>query len=129
MWDESIPDLVEEVFETPGPHGGPKETAMMLHIDRETVAEDRIEDARDGGLVDLDDADHRRFGARTFYDSVENSGNGVFGDQTDATPATGRRLFEAARDQLVRLLEWLDDRPTDDLMAKPHVDPQPGSGR
>ena len=25
MWNESIPDLVEDVFETTGPHGGPKE--------------------------------------------------------------------------------------------------------
>ena len=48
----------------------------------------------------------------------------MFGDQTDATPEIGERLFEAAADQLVRLLEWLDD-----LLAPAHVDPQPGSRR
>jgi creatinine amidohydrolase len=53
----------------------------------------------------------------------------VFGDQTDATPEIGERLFEAAADQLVRLLEWLDDRRLDDLLAPAHVDPQPGSRR
>jgi creatinine amidohydrolase len=129
MWDESIPELVEELFETPGPHGGPKETAMMLHIDRELVREDRIEDARDGGLVDSNAAATRTFGARTFYDSIDNTANGVLGDQTDATPAAGRRLFEAARDQLVQLLEWLDDQPFEDLMAESHVEPAPGSRR
>jgi creatinine amidohydrolase len=130
MWDESIPDLVEEVFEHNGPHGGPKETAMIMHVAGELVREDRLEDARDGGLVDLDDStNYMTHGARTFYDAVENSENGVFGDQTDATPEKGERLFEAAADQLVRLIEWLDDRRFEDLMAPAHVDPQPGSRR
>jgi creatinine amidohydrolase len=130
MWDESIPDLVEELFETPGPHGGPKETSMIMHIDRELVREDRLEDARDGGLVDWrNDPDTDVHGARNFYDSIDNTDNGVLGDQTDASPEAGERLFEAARDQLVQLCEWLDDRRFDDLLAKPHVDPQPGSRR
>lgn len=129
MWDESIPDLVDDLFEHNGPHGGPKETAMVMHLAPELVAEDRLEDARDGGLVDLSAADTRRFGARTFYDSIDNTSNGVLGDQTDATPEKGRRLFEAAVDQLVNLIDWLDTQPFEDLMPEPHVDPQPGSGR
>ncbi|WP_435345654.1 creatininase family protein [Haloarchaeobius sp. HRN-SO-5] len=129
MWDESIPDLVDDLFEHNGPHGGPKETAMMLYLDPEHVREDRLEDARDGGCVHLEDGTPTVHGARNFYDSIDNSENGVFGDQTDATAEKGEQLFEAATDQLVQLLEWIDDRPFDDLMAKPHVDPQPGSRR
>ena len=130
MWNDSIPDLVDELFETPGPHGGPKETAMMMHIAPDLVREDRIEDARDGGLVDWRaDDDTVVHGARTFYDAVENTDNGVLGDQTDATPEAGRRLFEAATDQLVALLEWLDDQPREALVPPDHVDPQPGSRR
>jgi len=129
MWDESIPDLVDEVFEHNGPHGGPKETSMMLHIDRELVHEDRLAEARDGGITKLEDAGTRVHGARTFYDAIDNTENGVLGDQTDATPEKGRQLFEAATDQLVHLLEWLDGQRFEDLTAKPHVDPQPGSGR
>ncbi|MDR5672988.1 creatininase family protein [Halalkaliarchaeum sp. AArc-GB] len=125
MWNDSIPDLVEELFEHPGPHGGPKETAMIMHVARELVDEDRLEDARDGGVVDLEDTDSRLFGARTFYDAIDNSENGVFGDQTDATPEKGKELFEAATDQLVALLEWLDDQPFEGLMPEPHV----GAGR
>jgi creatinine amidohydrolase len=127
MWDSSIPDLIEESFETPGPHGGPKETAMIMHIARDLVREDRLEDARDGGLVDWRDNDEAtQNGARTFYDSIDNTENGVLGDQTDATPEVGAELFEAATGQLVRLLEWLADQPFDALMPRDHVDPQPG---
>ncbi|OIB57270.1 amidase [Natrialba sp. SSL1] len=128
MWDESIPGLIEDVFETPGPHGGPKETAMIMHIANELVRGDQLEAARDGG-VDFDGDAARVHGATTFYDAIENSPNGVFGDQTDATPEIGEQLFDAATEQLVALLEWLDDQPFADLMPESHVDPQPGSGR
>ncbi|WP_135806585.1 creatininase family protein [Halorussus marinus] len=129
MWDESIPDLVDEVFETNGPHGGPKETAMMMHIDPDLVREEKLTDARDGGAADWPDSETYVHGARNFYDSIDNTDNGVLGDQTDATPEKGERLFEAASDQLAQLLAWIDDRQFEDLMAKPHVDPQPGSRR
>jgi len=121
MWDESIPDLVDDLFETNGPHGGPKETAMMLHIDRELVHEDRLGAARDGGLSEFDRDTGQQFGARTFFDAIDNADNGVLGDQTDATPEKGRQLFEAASDQLVALCEWLDDREFETLLPKPHV--------
>ena len=129
MWDESIPDLVSSIFEHNGPHGGPKETAMIMHIAPELVHEDRLEEARDGGLVDISAGNLTVHGARNFYDAIDNSENGVFGDQTDATPEKGAELFEAATDQLVQLLDWMDDARFSDLMAKPHVDPQPGSRR
>ncbi len=56
MWDESIPDLVNEVFEHNGPHGGPKETAMIHHLRSELVHDDRLEDARDGGIPSVEAA-------------------------------------------------------------------------
>ena len=129
MWDESIPELIEDVFAQPGPHGGPKETAMIMHIARDLVREEHLEAARDGGRPTFDPDEMAVNGARVTYDAIENSENGVFGDQTDATPEIGERLFDAATDQLVALLEWLDDQPFDDLLPAPHVDPQPGSGR
>ena len=129
MWDESIPDLIDDLFEHNGPHGGPKETAMIQHIAGELVAEDRLEDARDGGVRSLAAADPRAFGARTFYDAADNTPNGVLGDQTDATAEKGERLFDAATEQLVRLLDWLDGRRFAELMPKDHVDPRPGSRR
>jgi creatinine amidohydrolase len=121
MWNDSIPDLVDDLFETNGPHGGPKETAMIQHIAPELVREDELETARDGGLLDFEADGMMVHGSRAFYDSIDNTQNGVLGDQTDATPEKGEQLFEAATDQLVQLLDWLDDQPRDALMAKPHV--------
>lgn len=121
MWDESIPDLVTDLFEYTGPHGGPKETAMIQHIAPDLVREDKLEAARDGGVRSLADATPRQYGARTFYDSIDNTENGVLGDQTDATPEKGETLFEAATEQLVALLEWLDEQRFEDLTAKPRV--------
>jgi len=121
MWNESIPDLVDDLFEVNGPHGGPKETAMIMHLAGGLVETDRLDDARDGGLVDWEGGTGRRFGARTFFDAIENTDNGVLGDQTDATPEKGERLFEAATDQLVHLCEWLADQPAEDLMPREHV--------
>jgi Uncharacterized protein, putative amidase len=119
MWDESIPELVDELFEHNGPHGGPKETAMIMHIAGELVAEDRLAQARDRGVVDPADTQTRVHGARTFYDAIENSTNGVFGDQTDATPEKGQQLFEAATEQLVALIEWLAARDHEQLLPEP----------
>jgi len=121
MWNDSIPELVDEAFEHNGPHGGPKETALIQHLRPELVHEDRLADARDGGLVDLSAADTRKHGARTFYDSIDNTDNGVLGDQTDATAEKGAELFDAATDQLVQLCEWLDEQAFADLLPSEHV--------
>ncbi len=121
MWNDSIPDLVEELFAQPGPHGGPKETALIQHLHPDLVHDDRLEEARDGGQPDVEAAGTDRHGARTFYDAVENTDNGVTGDQTDATAAKGAELFDAATDQLCRLCEWLADRSEADLLPAEHV--------
>jgi creatinine amidohydrolase len=131
MWDESIPDLVGELFEHNGPHGGPKETAMIQHLRPDLVHEDRLEEAADGGVREFDAyvaGEHESAGrppvvngARTFYDARDNSRNGVFGDQTDATAEKGAELFEAATDQLCRLCGWLTERPFDELAPTEHV--------
>jgi creatinine amidohydrolase len=121
MWDESITPLIEERFETPGPHGGPKETSLIQHLAGELVHEDRIDAARDGGLVEFDEDTMSKYGATTFYDAIDNTENGVLGDQTDASAAVGEELFEAALSNLCALCEWLADQPFETLTPKPHV--------
>ena len=120
MWNESIPELVDDLFERNGPHAGPKETAMVWHI-ADAVREGKLEAAREGGLVDLADAPTERNGARLFYDAVENSDNGAFGDPTDASAEKGRRLFEAATEQLVELCDWLREQPFEAFAPREHV--------
>jgi len=102
---------------------------MIRHIAPELVRTAELEAARDGGLAEYPHGDYYRNGARVNYDAVENSDNGSFGDPSEATAERGRELFEAAADQLVELLGWLDDQPIEDLLAPAHVDPQPGSRR
>lgn len=121
MWNESIPDLVAESFERPGPHAGPKETAMMLHIDPETVDTESLEHARDHGVSDFDFADFTVHGSRIHYDTIDNSPNGSFGDPTEATAAIGEQLFTAARDELVALVEWLEEQPLSALLPQPPI--------
>jgi creatinine amidohydrolase len=121
MWNDSVPDLVDDLFEQNGPHGGPKETAMIQHLRPELVHEDRLEDARDGGIASVDAAETEKFGSRTFYDAADNTGNGVLGDQTDATAEKGEKMFEAATEQLIKLCDWLDSQDFQDLMPKEHV--------
>jgi creatinine amidohydrolase len=121
MWDDSIPELVDELFEQNGPHGGPKETAIMQYLDGEHVHDDRLEEARDGGVASVADAETVKHGSRTFYDAIDNTDNGVLGDQTDATAEKGEQLYEAATAQLVQLCEWLDAQDFQDLLPKDRV--------
>lgn len=121
MWDSSIPELVDELFAQNGPHGGPKETAMIQYLQSDLVHDDRLAEARDGSPASVAEADTIKHGARTFYDAADNTENGVLGDQTDATAEKGEQLFEAATDQLVQLADWLDEQPFEALMPKEHV--------
>lgn len=129
MWNDSIRDVVDDAFEHPGPHGGPKETALIQHLHPELVHDDRLADARDGGIAKPTEYDgHRRNGARIFYDAIENTDSGVLGDQTEATAAIGAELFAAASDQLVQLCDWLADQAIEDLMPENHVRTRANTG-
>jgi creatinine amidohydrolase len=121
MWNDSIRDLVNELFENTGPHGGPKETALIQYLARDLVRDDHLSAARDSGVVDITTNDTIVNGARTYYDAIDNTENGVVGDQTEATGEKGERMFEAATDQLVALCDWLSDQEFADLMPKSHV--------
>ncbi|WP_290818600.1 creatininase family protein, partial [Halovivax sp.] len=125
MWDESIPELVDEAFERNGPHAGPKEMSMVWYHRPDLVRPEQRTAARDNGLVRLEEADSYRFGSRVTYDAVESSPNGTFGDPTDASPEAGEKLFEAAVEQLVGLVEWLGEQPFEDLLPPKPVRERP----
>ncbi len=127
MWDESIPELVDSLFERNGPHAGPKETSMVWYL-ADLVRADELEAARDDGCPDLEAVETERNGARLYYDSIENAHNGAFGDPTDASAAKGERLFEAATDQLVELAKWIETRPWEAIGPRAHVRERDVSG-
>lgn len=120
MWNESIPELVDSLFERNGPHAGPKETSMVWHI-ADLVRAGELEAARDDGCPDFEPAVGRRNGARLYYNAIDNSDNGAFGDPTDASGEKGEQLFEAATAQLVELAEWLGEQPWQTLGPDEHV--------
>ena len=99
---------------------------MITHLAPDLVREDRFGDAHDGGLPDLESAETTVHGARTFYDAVDNSANGAFGDPNDVTPEKGERLFEAAADQLVQLAGWIGERDESELFPEPRVEREDG---
>ena len=127
MWDESIPELVDSLFEQNGPHAGPKETSMVRYL-ADLVREGELEAARDGGCPDLEAVETERNGARLYYDSIENTDNGAFGDPTDASAEKGEQLFRAATDQLVELAEWIETQPWAAIGPREHVREREASG-
>jgi creatinine amidohydrolase len=94
---------------------------MIQYLNSELVHDDHLEEARDEGFSEAFEESYLRNGSRTFYDAIDNTDNGVLGDQTDASAQKGEQLFEAASDQLVELIEWLRARNSDELLPKPHV--------
>jgi len=98
MWNESIRTSSTTCSNRTGHTVAPKETAMIQYLHSALVHEDRLAEARDGGMPSVDDAEMRRHGSRTFYDAADNTDNGVLGDQTDATAEKGEQLFETATD-------------------------------
>lgn len=121
MWNESIPDLVDNLFEQNGPHAGPKETALLMHLAETLVRTSHLSEARNGGTPDITTNDTIINGARTYYDAIDNTANGVTGDPSEATAEKGERLFEEAVSQLVELCAWLDSQDFEDLMPEPHI--------
>lgn len=94
---------------------------MIQYLNSELVHDDRLEEARDEGFPEAFEESYLRNGSRTFYDAIDNTDNGVLGDQTDASAEKGEQLFEAASDQLVELIEWLGARDSEELLPEPHV--------
>ncbi|MFP4625239.1 MAG: creatininase family protein [Natronomonas sp.] len=128
MWDESIPEFVDDLFETNGPHAGPKETSMVWHL-IDNVRESELSAARDEGRPRLEDSDARQYGTRVNYDAIDNSPNGAFGDPTDASAAKGEQLLDAACKELLGLCDWIDSQPWSVLGPSDHVRERPGSDR
>lgn len=94
---------------------------MIQYLNTELVHDDRLEEARDEGFPEAFEESYLRNGSRTFYDAIDNTDNGVLGDQTDASAEKGEQLFEAASDQLVELIEWLGARDSEELLPEPRV--------
>lgn len=118
-WWEGVGDAAEaalgEGVDVPG-HAGGFETAMMLHVAAGLVETDRLDEAETGQGEPrwTDDAAPRGF------DFVDHTATGAKGEPTRASAAAGEALFEASSESLAALVDWLADRPFEELRAQPH---------
>jgi creatinine amidohydrolase len=90
-------------------HGGPVETSLLLATDPDTVATDRLEEARDGGSDGWGEWCHH---VNLAFDSAEFTDNGTVGDPTAASEERGRELLEGAATALAKLLETVAEHET-----------------
>jgi hypothetical protein len=86
IWNDSMLDLVDELFEHPGPHDGPKETALVQRLVPDLGHEDRLTDARDGGVIDVTTNDTIWNGARSYYDAIDNTPRTSSGTRPTPSP-------------------------------------------
>ncbi len=118
-WWEGVGDTPGEVLpestSVPG-HAGAFETAMILYAAAELVRTERFEEAATG------QGDGRRWPepAPRGYDFADWTDNGIHGDPRPATAAAGEALFEAARDSLDELVDWLAAESVDNLRPREH---------
>jgi len=88
-------------------HGGPLETALLQHANPETVSEDRLDEAAEGGSDRWGDWQGR---TNLAFDSHEFTENGVVGDPRGGSADLGEKLLDGAADALVDLLDAVAER-------------------
>ena len=111
------------------PHGGP--TYLLGRAATPGAAETRRFLTRNG--VPFQWVDLFAAGPGTVISWTSSySDTGVLGDAEKATPEKGRRAYEEAVRQLVRLVSWFKDRPRDvrrDFHRRPPTMPLPWQQR
>ena len=114
---EFLPSWRESAFPGGCAHACELETSLYMYLDGDNVRTDKIksgtisfnEEANPFNWVDLFGA-----GPGTIISWTSSySETGVLGDAEKATPEKGRRAYEEAVKQLVRLASWFKDRPKD----------------
>lgn len=117
-WFDAIEDLIRDIFEGLRVlHADGPETSMMMAIREELIKSNKITDAKEGGSKNWGNF---KEGAEVSYDVIDFSTNGVVGDPTKASKEKGVKLFQAAKEKLSSLIEWLEQQELPNLLSKPH---------
>ena len=88
-------------------HAGPLETSLLRHSNPDTVHEDRLEAAAEGGSDRWGDWQGR---VNLAVDSHEFTENGVVGDPRESSAELGEELLSRSADALCALLDEIRDR-------------------
>lgn len=91
-------------------HGGPLETSLLQYTNPETVHEDRLEQAAEGGSERWGEWQGR---VNLAFDSDEFTENGVVGDPREGSAELGATLLAEATDALIDLLDAVAARQVD----------------
>ncbi|MFD1686009.1 creatininase family protein [Halobellus litoreus] len=101
-WFDEVGDHSSEMG-----HAGPLETSLLRHTNPETVHEDRLEEAAEGGSDRWGDWQGR---VNLAVDSEEFTDNGVVGDPRESSAELGEELLDRSADALCDLLDAIRDR-------------------
>ena len=88
-------------------HGGPVETSLLRHVRPDSVREDRMDAAAEGGAESWGEWVS---GVNLAYDTSEFSENGTVGDPREGSAERGERLLDEATAALVDLLDAVASR-------------------
>ena len=101
-WFDEVGDHSSEMG-----HAGPLETSLLRHTNPETVHEDRLDEAAEGGSDRWGDWQGR---VNLAVDSEEFTDNGVVGDPRESSAELGEELLDRSADALCDLLDAIRDR-------------------
>ncbi|WP_336023684.1 creatininase family protein [Halobellus salinisoli] len=87
-------------------HAGPLETSLLRHTNPDTVHEDRLDEAADGGSDGWGDWQGR---VNLAVDSHEFTENGVVGDPRESSAELGEELLDRSAHALCALLDAVRD--------------------
>ena len=117
-WFDGVPDeLYDSLFDEGGGHADAGESSVMLHLREGLVREDRLDDAQAGAPEDWG---REVAGAAVGFDTLDFSETGATGKPTQANADAGQQLIEAGVESLEELVDWLAERPLEELWPKPH---------
>jgi creatinine amidohydrolase len=116
-WWDGCGDLPEELFGEHAGHADAVETSMVRYVRGELVREDALETAEADGADAWGTEIH---GAELGFDTADFTASGAVGTPTRGSREAGERLFEAALAELGALVDWLAERPFEDLLPAEH---------
>ncbi|WP_440765637.1 creatininase family protein [Natronorubrum sp. DTA7] len=116
-WWDGVADVADDLFDEEGGHADAMESSLLWHLREDLVDPDALEAAEAGASEAWGESVH---GAALGFDTIDFSESGAVGRPTQADPEKGAQLFDAGRDQLHALLDWLVDRPLADCWPRDH---------
>ncbi len=106
-WFDAIEETVRDIFGGKMRHADGPETSVLMYLNSQLVHEDRLERAEDFGGKEWRD---KISGTPIPQSTKKFSQSGATGEPSTASTDRGRELFQAAREELSRVIKDLSNR-------------------